>query len=77
MRRLVLAALAVSSVAFSQTPGRDGREERRDQREANKDHAEYVAKYADGIKAIGSDPEKFARDYSVPLRIRFTKVRGG
>jgi PPOX class probable F420-dependent enzyme len=43
---------------------------------ANKDHAEYVAKYADGIKAIGSDPEKFARDYSVPLRVRFTKVRG-
>jgi PPOX class probable F420-dependent enzyme len=43
---------------------------------ANNDHAEYTRKYADGIKAIGSDPEKFASDYSVPLRVRFTKVRG-
>jgi PPOX class probable F420-dependent enzyme len=43
---------------------------------ANKDHADYVAKYAEAIARIGSDPEKFARDYSVPLRIRFTKVRG-
>ena len=42
----------------------------------NKDNAAYVAKYAKGIEAIGSDPEKFAQDYSVPLRIRFTKVRG-
>ncbi len=43
---------------------------------ANKDHEAYLAKYADGIQRLGSDPEKFARDYSVPVRVRFTKVRG-
>lgn len=43
---------------------------------ANKDNEAYLAKYAEGIKAIGSNVEKFAKDYSVPLRIRFTKVRG-
>ena len=42
----------------------------------NKDHAAYFAKYADGITNIGSNPEKFAADYSVPLRIRLTRVRG-
>jgi PPOX class probable F420-dependent enzyme len=39
-------------------------------------HDAYLAKYAEGIKNLGSDAEKFARDYSVPLRIRITKVRG-
>ena len=43
---------------------------------ANKDHEAYSAKYAAGIQRLGSDPEKFARDYSVPVRVRFTKVRG-
>ena len=40
------------------------------------EHHEYLAKYADAIEGIGSDREKFARDYSVALRIRLTKVRG-
>jgi PPOX class probable F420-dependent enzyme len=40
------------------------------------EHEAYLAKYRDGIGRIGSDPEKFAEDYSVPLRIRPTKVRG-
>jgi PPOX class probable F420-dependent enzyme len=43
---------------------------------ANRDHEAYLAKYRDGIARIGSNPEKFAEDYSVPLRIRLTKVRG-
>lgn len=37
---------------------------------------DYIAKYRAGIERIGSDPVKFAQDYSVPLRIRLTKVRG-
>jgi PPOX class probable F420-dependent enzyme len=43
---------------------------------ANNDHEAYLAKYAELIVEIGSDREKFAADYSVPLRIRITKVRG-
>ncbi|HEY8302823.1 MAG TPA: TIGR03667 family PPOX class F420-dependent oxidoreductase [Jatrophihabitans sp.] len=39
-------------------------------------HETYLAKYAAAIERIGSDREKFARDYSVPLRIRLTTVRG-
>lgn len=40
------------------------------------EHEQYLAKYSARIERIGSDVEKFARDYSVPLRIRLTKVRG-
>jgi PPOX class probable F420-dependent enzyme len=40
------------------------------------EHDQYLTKYRDGIARIGSDPAKFAQDYSVPLRIRLTKVRG-
>ena len=40
------------------------------------EHEAYLAKYRDGIERIGSHPEKFAEDYSVPLRIRPTKLRG-
>jgi PPOX class probable F420-dependent enzyme len=36
----------------------------------------YLGKYRDGIERIGSNPEKFAQDYSVPLRIRPSKLRG-
>lgn len=36
----------------------------------------YLQKYDAGIARIGSNREKFARDYSVPLRVRFAKVRG-
>jgi PPOX class probable F420-dependent enzyme len=40
------------------------------------EHEAYLAKYRDDIARIGSDPEKFAQDYSVPLRIRPVKLRG-
>lgn len=40
------------------------------------EHEQYLAKYTDGIARLGSDPQRFAQDYSVPLRIRLTKVRG-
>lgn len=43
---------------------------------ANNDHEAYLAKYDEQIVGIGSNREKFAADYSVPLRIRITKVRG-
>jgi PPOX class probable F420-dependent enzyme len=36
----------------------------------------YLGKYRHGIERIGSNPEKFAQDYSVPLRIRPSKLRG-
>jgi PPOX class probable F420-dependent enzyme len=43
---------------------------------ANKDHAAYLAKYDELIVGIGSNREKFAQDYSVPLRVRLSRVRG-
>ena len=36
----------------------------------------YLVKYRAGIDRIGSAPDRFAERYSVPLRIRFTAVRG-
>ena len=39
-------------------------------------HSSYLAKYAAAIERIGTDAEKFAETYSVPLRMRITKVRG-
>jgi PPOX class probable F420-dependent enzyme len=36
----------------------------------------YVEKYDWGFKRIGITPEQFAQRYSVPIRIRLTKVRG-
>jgi PPOX class probable F420-dependent enzyme len=39
-------------------------------------NAEYLEKYRDGIAALGTDAEGFARRWSVPLRVRVTKVRG-
>lgn len=39
-------------------------------------HEAYLAKYRAEIDRLGSDPAKFAADYSVPLRVRLTKVRG-
>jgi PPOX class probable F420-dependent enzyme len=38
--------------------------------------AEYVAKYAERIAALGWTPESFARDFSVPLRIDVTRIHG-
>jgi PPOX class probable F420-dependent enzyme len=36
---------------------------------------EYVAKYATLIDRLGADPAGFAGEYSVPIRIRPTKLR--
>jgi PPOX class probable F420-dependent enzyme len=36
----------------------------------------YLAKYGEHISRIGMDPPQFAAAYSVPLRIRVTRVRG-
>jgi PPOX class probable F420-dependent enzyme len=40
------------------------------------EHDAYLAKYGRAIGGIGHDAESFAGAYSVPLRIRVTKVRG-
>jgi PPOX class probable F420-dependent enzyme len=37
---------------------------------------EYVAKYAAGLERLGLTAEEFAARYSVPVRIRFTRLRG-
>ena len=37
----------------------------------------YVEKYHSLIAALGWTPESFSADYSVPVRIRLTRVRGG
>ncbi len=37
---------------------------------------EYRAKYDEHITRIGMTPETFAQRYSVPVRIRFTRLRG-
>lgn len=36
----------------------------------------FVEKYVWGFKRIGRTPEEFARDYSVPIRVRATGLRG-
>jgi PPOX class probable F420-dependent enzyme len=36
----------------------------------------YVTKYAQAIEGLGVDAAQFATKYSVPLRVRMTKVRG-
>jgi PPOX class probable F420-dependent enzyme len=36
----------------------------------------YVDKYAGGIQSIDMTPDDFAREYSVPIRIRPTSLRG-
>jgi PPOX class probable F420-dependent enzyme len=38
--------------------------------------APYVKKYSWGFERLRVTPEQFARRYSVPIRIRLTKVRG-
>ena len=42
---------------------------------ANDDPA-YLAKYDEHIARLGMTPETFAREYSVPVRIRLLKLRG-
>jgi len=36
----------------------------------------YAEKYARGFESIGVTPEEFSQRYSVPLRIRLTRLRG-
>ena len=36
---------------------------------------EYIAKYHGEIERMGSNPEEFSREYSVPIRIVPTRVR--
>jgi PPOX class probable F420-dependent enzyme len=36
----------------------------------------YVAKYAASIARLGMTPEGFAQEYSVPVRVRLTRLRG-
>lgn len=36
----------------------------------------YIEKYDDGMKSISMTPESFAAAYSVPVRIRPTRLRG-
>ena len=37
---------------------------------------DYLAKYDEHIARIGMTPETFAQRYSVPVRVRFTRLRG-
>jgi PPOX class probable F420-dependent enzyme len=39
------------------------------------EHAGYREKYADLIARLGADPESFAGEYSIPIRITPTKLR--
>ena len=39
-------------------------------------HEGYLAKYSADVQRVGGDRRGFAKRYSVPLRIRITKVRG-
>jgi PPOX class probable F420-dependent enzyme len=40
------------------------------------DDPAYLAKYDEHIARIGMTPERFAREYSVPVRIRLTGLQG-
>jgi PPOX class probable F420-dependent enzyme len=46
-----------------------------DERPANEAPA-YLEKYGQAIKGIGLDAERFARGYSVPIRVTPTRLRG-
>lgn len=39
------------------------------------EHPEYIEKYRGEIERMGSNPEEFSGAYSVPIRIRPTKLR--
>jgi PPOX class probable F420-dependent enzyme len=43
---------------------------------AANDNPAYLAKYDEHIARIGMTPETFAREYSVPVRIRLTGLQG-
>jgi PPOX class probable F420-dependent enzyme len=40
------------------------------------DNAAYLDKYADGVVRVSGSAEAFAADYSIPVRIHITHVRG-
>ncbi len=39
------------------------------------EHPEYIEKYREEIARLGSNPEEFSGAYSVPIRIRPTRLR--
>lgn len=39
-------------------------------------HPSYLDKYAAGMRRVSESPEAFSADYSVPVRIEITGVRG-
>lgn len=40
------------------------------------DNPAYINKYADGIASLGGSVETFSEQYSVPLRVNLTSLRG-
>ena len=40
------------------------------------EHETYVEKYREGISGLGTTPEGFAADFSVPVRVTLAKLRG-
>jgi PPOX class probable F420-dependent enzyme len=40
------------------------------------ENADYVAKYADGMRRVSGSLEQFSADYPVPLRFDIRRVRG-
>jgi PPOX class probable F420-dependent enzyme len=40
------------------------------------EHRDYLAKYREGMAAVSGSPEAFARSYSVPVRVRPSRIRG-
>jgi len=40
------------------------------------EHAEYLEKYERGIADLNMTPTEFARDYSIPIRVTPTRLRG-
>lgn len=53
-----------------------GRAERADELPGPDVSPEYLAKYRDGMIQVMGSLESFATDYSVPIRVRLTRVRG-
>lgn len=43
---------------------------------AAKDHTEFLTMYRDEIGHLGMTPESFSDQYSTPLRVRLTRLRG-
>ena len=39
-------------------------------------HPGYLVKYGDAMTGVSGSPEQFAGDFSVPIRVDITKVRG-